>query len=268
MSVRIFHGEEPVPALSPADRGLAYGDGLFETLLALDGDIPWWEAHWRRLSSGVARLGIALPDEALLRSAAEDLLGQGRQVLKLILTRGESGRGYLPGDGPPTSILSVHPAPAAEDEPLALHWCETRMARQPTLAGLKHLNRLENVLARAECARAVRAEGLMCDEQGSVRCATAANVFALIDGIWHTPDTALGGVAGVARAQLMALEPGIRVAELSRPMLESAEAVFLSNAVRGMMAVDRIGETAFARSAAFETLEQRFLAAHPAFARD
>ena len=268
MSVRVFRGDEPVPAVSPGDRGLAYGDGLFETLLALDGDIPWWDAHWRRLSAGAARLGIAPPGEALLRSAAEEILGQGRQVLKLILTRGESGRGYLPGDGPPTSILSVHPAPAADAAPLALHWCGIRMARQPALAGLKHLNRLENVLARAECARAGHAEGLMCDEQGNVRCATAANVFALIDGIWHTPDTALGGVAGVARAQLLALEPAIRVAELSRAMLENAEAVFLSNAVRGMMAVDRIGETAFARSAAFDTLRQRFLAAHPAFARD
>ena len=268
MSVRVFRGDEPVPAVSPGDRGLAYGDGLFETLLALDGDIPWWDAHWRRLSAGAARLGITPPGEAFLRSAAEEILGQGRQVLKLILTRGESGRGYLPGDGPPTSILSVHPAPAADAAPLALHWCGIRMARQPALAGLKHLNRLENVLARAECARAGHAEGLMCDEQGNVRCATAANVFALIDGIWHTPDTALGGVAGVARAQLLALAPAIRVAELSRAMLENAEAVFLSNAVRGMMAVDRIGETAFARSAAFDTLRQRFLAAHPAFARD
>ena len=268
MKARVFRGEVEVLVLSPADRGLAYGDGLFETLLAVDGDMPWWHAHWRRLSAGAALLGIAPPGEALLRSAAEDMLGPGRQVLKLILTRGESGRGYLPGDGPPTSILSVHPAPAADAAPLALHWCGIRMARQPALAGLKHLNRLENVLARAECARAGHAEGLMCDEQGNVRCATAANVFALIDGIWHTPDTALGGVAGVARAQLLALEPAIRVAELSRAMLENAEAVFLSNAVRGMMAVDRIGETAFARSAAFDTLRQRFLAAHPAFARD
>lgn len=268
MTVRVFRGDRPVTVLSPADRGLAYGDGLFETLLAVDGDMPWWDAHWRRLSGGAARLGIAPPHEGLLRSAAEDLLGQGRQVLKLILSRGESGRGYLPGDGPPTSILSVHPAPTAETAPLSLHWCETRAARQPALAGLKHLNRLENVLARAECARAGYAEGLMRDERGNVRCATAANVFALIDGVWYTPDTALGGVAGVARAQLLALEPAIRVAELIRPVLENADAVFLSNAVRGMMAVDRIGETAFARSAVFDTLRQRFLAAHPAFARD
>ena len=268
MNVRIFRGDQPVSALSPADRGLAYGDGLFETMLAVDGGIPWWDAHWRRLAAGAARLDIALPGEALLHSAATGLLGQGRQVLKLILTRGDSGRGYLPGDGPPTSILSVHPAPAADTAPLALHWCETRMARQPALAGLKHLNRLENVLARAECARAGRVEGLLCDEQGNVRCATAANVFALIGGVWHTPDVSTAGVAGVARAQLLALEPGIRVTELSREMLEGAEAVFLSNAVRGMMAVDRIGETAFAESAAYDTLKQRFLAAHPAFARD
>ena len=268
MKARVFRGGAEVPALSPADRGLAYGDGLFETLLAVDGDMPWWHAHWRRLSGGAARLGIAPPGEALLRSAAGDMLGQGRQVLKLILTRGESGRGYLPGDGPPTAILSVHPAPAAETAPLALHWCGTRLARQPALAGLKHLNRLENVLARAECARAGYAEGVMCDEHGQVRCATAANIFARIDGVWHTPDTALGGVAGVARAQLLALAPDIRVAELSRAALEGAEAVFLSNAVRGMMAVDRIGETAFAESAAYDTLKQRFLAAHPAFARD
>ena len=264
MNALIFHGNEPVSGIGASDRGLMYGDGLFETMRADAGALPWWDAHWQRLGEGAKRLGIALPDESRMHAAALGLIGKERAVLKLILTRGESGRGYLPGDGPSTCVLSAHPLPP----PLVdwrLHWCETVMAQQPVLAGMKHLNRLENVLARAECQRAGFSEGLMCDTTGKVLCATSANVFIHKNGIWFTPALESGGIAGIARAWLLANVPAVSVAAIQREEVERADAVFLCNAVRGIMPVRSVGDRCFPESSALQALQMQFVNANPHF---
>jgi 4-amino-4-deoxychorismate lyase len=268
MSAVIFRGNDRVEILSSQDRGLMYGDGLFETLRASAADLPWWPLHWRRLQEGALRLGLQLPDEALIHDAAKKLLDGRPQVLKIVLTRGESGRGYQPVAGPGTCILSSHALPSAMPGRLSLHWCTTAVARQPALAGLKHLNRLENVLARRECTDAGHAEGLMSDCDGHVICATAANVFLYVNGCWLTPDLSQCGIAGIARAMLLTLLPDIRVSAVTRPQLENAEAVFLCNAVRGIMAVHQVGSVPVAGHAALDALKQRFLDAHPFFANE
>jgi 4-amino-4-deoxychorismate lyase len=265
VSALLFRGDEAIAVLSSQDRGLMYGDGLFETLRASQGNMPWWPAHWQRLSNGTQRLGITLPDESLIHKAALSLLSDAPAVLKIILTRGESGRGYLPGKGPATCIVSVHPLPAPHPRPLALHCCETRIAEQAALAGIKHLNRLENVLARAECEAAGCAEGVMRNNAGHVICATAANVFMYSNGVWRTPDVSQSGIAGIARQWFLAQLPNVHIEKISREQLEQAEAVFLCNAVRGMMAVERIGSRPVPTNAALSALEQRFLAANPFF---
>lgn len=265
MSTLLFRGNEAIAALSSHDRGLMYGDGLFETLRASQGNMPWWPAHWQRLSHGALRLGIALPEQSIIRDAALSLLSDEPAVLKIILTRGESGRGYLPGKGPTTCIVSVHPLPAPLPKSLTLHCCETRIAEQAALAGVKHLNRLENVLARAECEAAGCAEGLMRNNAGHVICATAANVFMYLNGVWRTPDLAHGGIAGIARHWFLAQLPNVHIEKITLEQLEQADAVFLCNAVRGMMAVERIGARPIPASAALSALEQRFLAANPFF---
>ena len=113
MSVRIFSGTQAIAAIAPDDRGLAYGDGLFETLRAQGGDLPWWEAHWARLARGAQRLRLALPEQAFVRDQARALLEGRDAVLKLLLTRGGGTRGYAPGEArPPTWLLSVHDLPA------------------------------------------------------------------------------------------------------------------------------------------------------------
>lgn len=265
MNSFIFRANQRIEALSPHDRGLAYGDGLFETMLAVDGDIPWWPAHWRRLADGARQLAITLPDQQTIRQAAEQLADLQRSVIKIILTRGESGRGYLPGDGPATCIVSAYPAPPAMRQPLSLHWCQTRVAEQPALAGIKHLNRLENVLARRECALAGHPEGLMCDGQGHVICATSANVFILLDGKWMTPDVSGCGIAGIARAWLLDNLEAVAIGDLNREKIHSAEAVFLCNAVRGIMPVAQIGNKRLERNKTLEDLLAIFLAANPFF---
>ena len=265
MSSILFRGNARIDCLSPHDRGLAYGDGLFETLLAVDGELPWWPAHWHRLADGAGLLAIGLPDENLIRNAAQQLAGNARGVIKIILTRGESGRGYLAGAGPATCIVSVHAMPSPLPVPLALYWCGTALSEQPALAGIKHLNRLENVLARRECDLAGYPEGLMCNRAGQVICATSANVFLHAAGRWHTPDVGVCGIAGITRAWMIRHIGAACVGSVTRAMLENANAVFLCNAVRGLMPVSAIGSRQLLPSTALDELHADFLAANPFF---
>lgn len=268
MNVRVLQGDVRVEAIGADDRGLNYGDGLFETILVHEAQPVWWREHWQRLARGAAVLRIPLPDEGVVRREAEALVsGQTRAVLKLVLTRGRGGRGYAPpADVVPTCVLSLHAAPAATPSPVTVRWCETTLAIQPALAGIKHLNRLEQVLARGEWQDPAIAEGLMCDSAGRVVCATAANLFLRIDGTWRTPRIDHAGIAGLARDWLLANESGIEVTVLGRETVESAQAVFLCNAVRGILPVGRLGAREWRPDPATAALRRRLAAAHPAFA--
>lgn len=232
------------------DRGLAYGDGLFETLLVRGGRIALWPLHLARLRHGCERLGIAAPDAATLESECEALLaGHADAVLKIVLTRGRGARGYAPSHGAaPTRIVSRHalarlPRSAYVDG-VRLRWAETPLATSTALAGIKHLNRLLQVLACAEPGHSAVHDALMCDERGCVLGATSANVFAAIDGVLVTPDVSRAGVAGVCRAALLAsLEVVVR--DVQAGELARAEEVFLSNAVRGVLPVCAIGDRGY-----------------------
>ncbi len=272
MNARIFVGDRRVEGVAADDRGLAYGDGLFETLRAYRGEAPWWDAHWARLERGAQRLRLPLPDQDFVRAQADAALeGVDAGVLKLIVTRGSGGRGYAPAEAAePAWILSAHPLPSALRDGLALRWCDTRLSIQPALAGIKHCNRLEQVLARAEWNDASASdrdadEGLMLDTEDNVVCATAANVFARIDGRWLTPRMDRCGVAGVCRAWVLS-ELNADESRLSRPQLESAETVFLCNAVRGILPVARLGERAWAPHPQVSVLRGHLAAAAPMFA--
>ena len=272
MTVRVFSGTQRIDAVPVHDRGLAYGDGLFETMRAHRGAVPWWDAHWARLAHGAARLRLPLPDAALVRNEAGRLLDGGDGVLKLVVTRGAGGRGYAPlAAGVPTWILGRHPVPVpAPGAGLALRWCETRLALQPALAGIKHCNRLEQVLARAEWPSPADPggdadEGLMRSTDGDVVCATAANLFVLRDGRWTTPRLDRCGVAGVCRAWLLHATAAIE-ARLAVHEVESAEALILCNAVRGILPVARLDTRTWPPHPQVAALRQRLAQAHPSFA--
>lgn len=267
MNARMFAGGRRVDAIPVDDRGLAYGDGLFETMRAHRGGVPWFERHWTRLADGAARLRMALPDRALVESNLHELLADGGDgVVKLLLTRGSGGRGYgLPAGTEPTWILSRHPLPpASRAEGLRLRWCGTHLAPQPLLAGLKHCNRLEQVLARAEWSGDDWDEGLVRDIDGNVISATSANLFALRDGCWQTPRVDRCGVAGVCRGWLLEAAAAAE-ATLSVDDVERADAVVLCNAVRGILPVARLDDRAWPAHPAVRELLRRLAAAHPAF---
>jgi 4-amino-4-deoxychorismate lyase len=237
--------------VSSQDRGLHYGDGLFETI-AVAGGVPLlWERHLARLAGGAIRLGMPPPPaDSLHREAQRLCAGQRRAVLKVILTRGVGGRGYAAArDAQPTRVLSLFPWPDYPRE----HWergvavrvCGTRLGRNCALAGIKHLNRLEQVLARSELGDPY-AEGLMLDEDDRVIEGTMSNLFAVIDGQLTTPDLGNCGVAGIMRGLIIECARDIlgacRIQPLTRSELFRASEVFLSNSLIGIWPVRRIDE--------------------------
>lgn len=236
----------PIALDRVADRGLAYGDGLFETLRVVDGDLPWWPRHLARLHAGCRALGLPpAPAEVWREELSALLVGVDRAVLKLIYSAGPDRRGYARGVPKPRRYALVGPLPPADPEPLVLHRCTLRLAIQPHLAGLKHLNRLEQVLAAAEYQSAGCREGLVCDARERVVGAVAGNLFARRGGSIHTPRLDECGVRGVTRAwileQCRASGTPVIEGELYWADLLEAEEIWLSNAVRGIRPVAAIG---------------------------
>lgn len=241
----------PGEQLSIRDRGLAYGDGLFETIAVRAGQPRLLTRHMARLQDGCRRLAIELDAQQmqaeLLAFAAE--MGEG--VAKLIVTRGEGQRGYLPPQPcQPLRILqgAAFPAyPAAHAEQgVRLFPCVTRLAEQPLLAGLKHLNRLEQVLARAEWQDAEHAEGLMRDSSGRVIEGVYSNLFLVSDGKLLTSDLSRCGVAGVMRRELLervvAAGLVVQVRDIEFGELLAADEVFLCNSLYGIWPVRALQE--------------------------
>ncbi|WP_122664937.1 aminodeoxychorismate lyase [Pseudomonas viridiflava] len=236
----------PADTLSVRNRGLAYGDGLFETIAVRAGQPTLLDQHLQRLQRGCDRLGITV-DHLLIRDellAFASQLGDG--VMKLILARGDSQRGYAPDPhSQPLRILQGSPLPAYPlahaEQGIRLFPCVTRLAEQPLLAGLKHLNRLEQVLARSEWQSPEFAEGLMRDTSGRVIEGVYSNLFAVRDDVLVTADLSRSGVAGVMRAALLEQAPrlGIQVEirDLQLADLEQADEVFVCNSVYGIWPV-------------------------------
>lgn len=239
------------------DRGLAYGDGLFETMRMVGGRVPLLELHLSRLQQGARRLRLMLDGPALQKELTDFLraLADGQGIvdctLKIIVTRGSAGRGYFPvGDTVARRLLLAFPAAAfpagRAEEGIHLFDCAMRLGINPALAGLKHLNRLEQVLARGEWDDPAFAEGLLCDAEGRVVEGTMSNLFVVQDGSLVTPALQRCGVAGVMRAWLIgrAGTLQLRVAErdLSRAELDSADEVFVCNSNIGIWPVSRLGE--------------------------
>ena len=240
--MRVLVDGRPGASIDPADRGLHYGDGLFETIAVQDGRPRFLDWHLERLADGARRLGFPAPELDRFRLEISEACTAPRVVVKLILTRGVGARGYrLPREPRPTRIVAASSWPswpsAASTGGVKLGWCRTRLARNPALAGIKHLNRLEQVLARAEWDDGDMDEGLMQDDQDHVISATQANLFARIGGRWVTPALDECGVAGVMRRVFREWstargEPVVERA-IEHAEIESASALLLTNALIG-----------------------------------
>lgn len=252
--LQVFVDGQPETGSWVQDRGLHYGDGLFETMLVRHGVIRFEALHRARLATGCTRLAINADQAAFWQQAGQLAREHGNALLKLLLTRGDAVvRGYAPsGREQPRVIFSVYPAPQASELPAQVRVASLRnvLGENPDLAGLKHCNRLEQVMARASLQGSGAFEGLMASSSGRLVSGTMSNVFMELDGELVTPDLSLCGIAGVMRAVVLreAQQAGIplRVTRLSMADVARCGSLALSNVRLGLLAVHELDGRALA----------------------
>ena len=239
--------------IDPADRGLAYGDGLFETMLAEDGRIRWLDYHLDRLEEGCRRLAIPAPSRDELKSELAQRVAQspGRSSVKLILTRGAGPRGYAPPADPlPTVIIATAAIPSGDAlRPVRAGIVDFRLAENENLAGIKHLCRIEQVLIRIELADRKLEEGIVLTRSGHVAGCSAANVFLIADDVLRTPVIRTAGIAGVMRRAVIESARGLGIdvaeADIDPAELALAQSIFLTNALVGIRTISQLNDHAY-----------------------
>ena len=236
--------------LSVMDRGLHYGDGLFETIACIDRRPVFLEQHLHRMENAARRLDLPFPGRQYYRDDIDRLIrdSDGSCVIKLLLTRGPGRRGYRYDVKQSATRISMRTdwPPHIENwhrHGVRLMFCRTPASINPVLAGIKSLNRLENVLAGAELGK-VYDEGLLSDSDGNVIEGTMSNVFAVLDGELLTPQLTRCGIAGIVREQVIDIARGhdirLAVRDISRDELLQAEEIFISNSVIGVCRVRQL----------------------------
>lgn len=251
------------------DRALHYGDGAFTTIRVQAQQACWIDAHLLRLRASCLGLHLPVPDLSRLRGEIENAARvESAGIVKVLLSRGDGARGYAPHGASGRRMVFSY-ALAASDTALysvgvRLRHADLVLSQQPALAGYKHANRLEQVMARSEWEDPGIADALLCDSEGRVVSATAANVFARFGTELRTPSLIRAGVAGVCRQQVVQSPPpgfSVTVTDMHRDELGTADELFLSNCVRGIVPVRALGDHGYASMSAARSL-MRVL--HPA----
>jgi 4-amino-4-deoxychorismate lyase len=235
---------KPGNLISIRDRGLLYGDGVFRTLLAENGKARHWPLHYQKLKHDCIALGIICPEAALLSRQLNDLLLEHPDgVVKLIVTRGEGERGYAPPNpGKSTVIWDISQPPSYPDDRgekgIKVCYCRLRLGSQPRLAGIKHLNRLENTLATAEWSNTESDEGLLMDGNNNVIEGTRSNLFMVSQGKLITPELSRCGVAGVQRDRVIDWaarhKMPLQTRDIAQNELLHADELFLVSSIIGL----------------------------------
>lgn len=229
------------------DRGLAYGDGLFETVAVRHGECRFIADHLARLEAGCQRLGIVGVNRAQLTASLNLILeGATHATIKIIVTRGSGPRGYRspPGASPSIVVGIEKTRPVGRVGPVRVRYCTTMISRNPRLAGIKTLNRLEQVIARSEWDDADIAEGLMSDDRGNVICGTMTNLFIVCGQRVITPKLDESGIRGIMRDKVFevgqTLDIELAETQVTRSEIESADEMFLTNSQIGVWPVHEL----------------------------
>ncbi len=250
MQAWLVNGKE-TGAISPDDRGLAYGDGLFETIALRHGQARFLERHLVRLAIGCRLLAIPVPAQQLIEDQISSLTARRRTgTVKLIVTRGIGPRGYAPPERPSPTLaigFSDDPAPAP-DGGFEAGWvavkCAVPMSGNRHLAGLKTLNRLDSVLARAECLARAAAEGIMLGPDRQVIGGSMSNLFMVRHGCVITPALDDAGIRGIMRGMVLDLagEIGIPITErrVEPDELARADELFVTNSLIGIRPIRQL----------------------------
>ena len=233
-----FIAEEQA-GIDPADRGFTLADGVFDTLLAVNGALHFADAHFARLHRHAALLGIApprtadaLPADGMALLRKNSFL-QGRYALRTTVTRGPGARGLSPPGHPtPTLLMRATPSPAAPEKDVWLIIATvTRRNEHSPLSNIKSLNYGDSLLALLEARERGADDAIVLNTAGNVACATTSNVFIRERGDMLTPPLADGALDGIVRATL--LSEGGREASISPDRLRAADQIILTNSIAG-----------------------------------
>ena len=252
--------------LENTDRGLAYGDGLLDTVPVRSGKAPFLGRHVARILKDCTRLGIPAPNLQTFSSEVDAFIEDCKEdaVVKIMVTRGSGGRGYEPGsENAATIILVEYPAPIQLRQCAGTGFkvgiCETRLGINPALAGIKHLNRLEQVLAARELHSRGLDEGVMLDVTDKVVEGTRTNLFAVLEGSLHTPALTTCGVAGIMRDMILEFtseqKAPVIVRDMYLPDLVRAEELFMCNSIIGIVPVNEFDHKILATGTMTKSLQ-------------
>ncbi len=255
MTVNSLINGQPVNSIALCDRGFHYGDGLFETIAYKNGKLLLWDKHLSRLSLGCKKTGLPeISEEQWLQDIKQLLINTDNAVVKLMLTRGCGGRGYLkPEKVEPGRIVSIYPWPDypddLSDKGVNIIFCKTPASINTALAGLKHMNKLENVMARNEWSDVSISEGLMLDNNNNVIEGTMSNVFAISNGSLYTPILRYAGVNGVVREQIIEIAEkagfSVEQIEIKKEDFFEMDELFLTNSLIGIWPVKKMEDKKF-----------------------
>ncbi len=262
---RLLINGRPATQIDFSDRGLHYGDGLFETIALRGGRLQFWQAHLQRMQQGCQRLGLPPIDAQQWLDDIRTLDVTDDAVIKLLLTRGSGGRGYRAPDRVQcTRAVAVYELPgyieARQAAGIKLRICRTPVSSNSQLAGIKHLNRLDSVLARNEWRDEQIAEGLMCDDLGHVIEGTMSNVFMVQNRMLYTPILKKSGIEGIIRNRVIELakQLGLVVQQIAmdRKRLMTMDEIFVTNSIIGIWPVIDIEGQHFKRGEVTELMLQ------------
>lgn len=258
MDAITFVNGQQTHCLNAHDRGLAYGDGVFETIAIKHGQVQLWQAHQRRLIKGLLTLGIFVNKASaagFIKTIITDiqqaflLYGHQQAVLKITVTRGLGGRGYLaPSTPQPTRIIAITPWPRDRSQlaetGVNVRICQHNWSHNAALAGLKHLNRLDQVMARNEWEDEHIHEGIMLNLHGNVISGVMSNVFIESNGGLITPKLDQCGIAGVMAKEICAIakQNNIAVEHKNIPLKTfiNTGSPFLSNSLNGIWPINTL----------------------------
>lgn len=221
--------------IDPADRGFTLGDGIFETIVVRRNAVRHLAAHLARFKRGADLLGIPLPgdDNAIANMIGATIVGNKATegVVRMTLTRGPGARGIVPPANPqPTLLITIAPLPPEAEPAKVIVATSTRRNEHSPLSRIKHLNYLDNILARQEAEKARADDAILLNTACRVTESTVANVFVLVDGFMLTPPLEDGALPGIMRAEVIKLA---RAEErtITPEMLKRSSEVFLTNSL-------------------------------------
>lgn len=259
-------------SISAFDRGLNYGDGLFETMVVVENRIRFFSDHLERLQKGCEKLALNMPAHNTIESDLNKLCAAQKEstfIFKILLTRGSSGRGYLPSkEVATTRVSSSHSFPAELSElqrdGLKVHLCDTRLSLNAALAGIKHTNRLEQVMASLERVDTKYDEGLVLSLDDYVVEGTKSNIFWQSGGEFYTPSIEHCGVAGVTRAKVIEILENanhtVNIGEYRLTDVASADLVFMTNSTMLIAQVRQLGKSTWSAQPLIEKFRQTLAA--------